>query len=236
MRAYDPSPLILACDTTQGACSAALYQDRVLAATIDEMGRGHAEALMPMLESLLNEAAIDRQELMRLAVTHGPGTFTGVRVGLAAMRGLALALDLPLKTYGTLAVMAAAHEFKEDPLLVAVDAKRDTFYAQAFNRQGAAMSDPAALSAAQLVTLAESSGAERMAVCGTGAPLLTAHWSGFYASYSAPHPHAIYLAEMAAQDDDWADLPPAEPLYLRPPDATLPDPDSRIQWRGGRPQ
>ena len=74
------------------------------------------------------------------------------------MRGLALALDLPLKTYGTLAVMAAAHEFKDDPLLVAVDAKRDTFYAQAFDRQGAAISDPAALSAAQLVTLAESLG------------------------------------------------------------------------------
>ena len=235
MTARDPSPLILACDTTQGACSVAVYKDKVLAAQIEEMSRGHAESLMPMLESLLAEAAIDWQALTRLAVTHGPGTFTGVRVGLAAMRGLALALDLPLKTYGTLVVMAAAHEFKDDPLLVAVDAKRDTFYAQAFDRQGAAISDPAALSAVQLVALAESLGAARMAVCGTGAPLLAAHWSGFYASHAAPYPHAVYLAEMAAQDDDWSDLPPAEPLYLRPPDATLPDPDKRIKWRGARP-
>ncbi len=173
--------------------------------------------------------------MTRLAVTHGPGTFTGVRVGLAAMRGLALALDLPVKTYGSLAVMAAAHKFADDPLLVAVDAKRDTFYAQAFDANGVAMNDPAALTAAQLAALAQSTGAERMAVCGTGAPLLAAHWSGFYASHAAPYPHAVYLAEMAAQDDDWADLPPAEPLYLRPLDATLPDPDKRIKWRGARP-
>ena len=231
----DTAPLILACDTTQGACSVALHQNGQLAARLNEMSKGHAEALMPMLDDMLAETEIERSTIGRLAVTHGPGTFTGVRVGLAAMRGLALALALPLKTYGTLAVMAAAHEFKDDPLLVAVDAKRDRFYAQAFDRQGGAISDPAALSAAQLTALAQSTGADRMAVCGTGAVLLAEAWTGFYALDAPPYPQAAILAAMAAQDDDWADLPPPEPLYLRPPDATLPDPEKRIKWRGAHP-
>ena len=234
-KSSDPAPLILACDTTQAACSVALYQAGILAAQCAEMSKGHAEALMPMLESVLAETETARRDVRRLAVTHGPGTFTGVRVGLSAMRGLALALDLPVKTYGTLAVMAAAHKYADDPLLVAVDAKRDTFYAQAFDANGVAMNDPAALTAAQLAALAQSTGAERMAVCGTGSPLLTEIWSGFYASHAPPYPQAACLAAMAAQDTDWLNLPPPEPLYLRPPDATLPDPERRIKWRGARP-
>ena len=235
MPASETAPLILACDTTQGACSVALYQDGVLARQCEEMRKGHAEALMPMLETVLAETGIDRNAVTRLAVTHGPGTFTGVRVGLSAMRGLALALDLPLKTYGTLAVMAAAHKYADDPLLVAVDAKREIFYAQAFDADGVAMNAPAALSAVQLAALAESTEADRMAVCGTGAPLLSATWSGFYASPAPPYPQADRLAAIAAQDADWFNLPPAEPLYLRPPDATLPDPEKRIKWRDARP-
>lgn len=216
----------------------ALYQNGLLASKLDEMSKGHAEALMPMLESLWAETGIAPRAINRLAVTHGPGTFTGVRVGLAAMRGLALALHVPVKTYGTLAVMSvAAQPMKQadEPLLVAVDAKRDTFYAQFFDPQGAALDAPAALSAAQLSALAKEMGAQRMAVCGTGAPILTQIWDGFYALDAPVFPQAALLAEMAAQDADWHDLPPAEPLYLRAPDATLPDPEKRIQWRGARP-
>jgi tRNA threonylcarbamoyladenosine biosynthesis protein TsaB len=234
MRASQTAPVILACDTTQGACSVALYQNNILAAQLDEMTKGHAEALMPMLERVLAEAAIDGAALSRLAVTHGPGTFTGVRVGLAAMRGLALALDLPLKTYGTLAVMAAAaHGVKnpDDPLWVAVDAKRDTFYGQAFDRQGAPLTAPAALSAAQLTALAQDMKAPQIALCGSGAALLSELWGGFYVLDTPPYPQAAFLAAMAAQDDEWLDLPAAEPLYLRAPDATLPDPDKRIKWQ-----
>ena len=76
----------------------ALSQATVLASQFEEMSKGHAEALMPMLESVLAETETARRDVRRLAVTHGPGTFTGVRVGLSAMRGLALALDLPVKT------------------------------------------------------------------------------------------------------------------------------------------
>ena len=73
-----------------------------------------------------------------------------------------------------------------------------------------------------------------MAVCGTGAPLLTEIWSGFMPAMRRLT--AIRLSRgHGAQDMDWLNLPPPEPLYLRPPDATLPDPEKRIKWRGARP-
>lgn len=236
----DPSPFILACDTTQGACSVALWRDGLLASQLHPMQKGHAEALMPMIETLCDDSGIEMGALDRLAVTHGPGTFTGVRVGLSAMRGLALALAIPVKTYGTLAVMAQACG-DVLPLIVAVDAKRDTFFTQGFMADGTAHGDPQALSAvavsALAVTLAATSETKdaAIALCGTGAPLLAdalnAAGVRFAPVDAPPYPDAAMLAAMAAQDADWDNLPAAEPLYLRPPDATLPDPSKRIKWR-----
>lgn len=235
----DPSPLILACDTTQGACSVALWRDGLLASQLHPMQKGHAEALMPMIETLCDDSGIEMGALDRLAVTHGPGTFTGVRVGLSAMRGLALALAIPVKTYGTLAVMAQACS-DALPLIVAVDAKRDTFFTQGFMADGTAHGDPQALSAAAVsalaVTLAATSETkDAIALCGTGAPLLADALNAAGVRFSPvdapPYPDAAMLAAMAAQDADWDNLPAAEPLYLRPPDATLPDPSKRIKWR-----
>jgi tRNA threonylcarbamoyl adenosine modification protein YeaZ len=140
------------------------------------MQKGHAEALMPMIETLCDDSGIEMGALDRLAVTHGPGTFTGVRVGLSAMRGLALSLAIPVKTYGTLAVMAQACS-DALPLIVAVDAKRDTFFTQGFMADGTAHGDPQALSAAAVSALAVTLAAtcetkDAIALCGTGAPLL----------------------------------------------------------------
>lgn len=205
------------------------------------MQKGHAEALMPMIEKLFSENGIEMSALDRLAVTHGPGTFTGVRVGLSAMRGLALALSIPVKTYGTLAVMARACD-TQTPLIVAVDAKRDTFYTQSFAPDGAAHTDPQALSAAQVSTLAASliadtatDKADKIKLCGSGADMLADILVDATAlvsqSDAPPYPDAAVLAAMAAQDTDWDGLAAAEPLYLRPPDATLPDPTKRIKWR-----
>ena len=86
----------------------ALRKNGEIISELQEMTRGHAEALMPMIERLCEQAQIPMSQLQRLAVTHGPGTFTGVRVGLSAMRGLALALKVPLCAIGTLHAMAAA--------------------------------------------------------------------------------------------------------------------------------
>lgn len=241
----DPSakatPLILACDTTQGACSLALWRGALVARRLTPMQKGHAEALMPMLEALCAEAEIDLRAVTHLAVTNGPGTFTGVRVGLSAMRGLALALDAPLKTYGTLAVMAAACP-QELPLIVAIDAKRETFYTQSFSAKGAPLSAPQALSAPDIAAMAQSlsisEGVQKIALCGTGASLLAKAPGLADLSHmldAPPYPQAAHLARLAAEDagtpEKWENLPPAEPLYLRPPDATLPDPSKNIKWR-----
>src|SRR6266404_2143129 len=92
--------LLLAIDTAGPDCAVALARSgadggKILVRTSERIGRGRAERLMPMIESALAEAGADFADLDRVAVTTGPGSFTGVRVGIAAARGLALALDIP---------------------------------------------------------------------------------------------------------------------------------------------
>src|SRR5215475_11489625 len=100
---------LLAVDTALGACSVALLEDgNVLAHVFEPMDRGHAERLAPMVDQAMKHARVDFAALDRLAVTVGPGTFTGQRVGLAFMRGLRLVLKIPLIGVTTLEVMAAA--------------------------------------------------------------------------------------------------------------------------------
>ncbi len=214
------APFILACDTTQGACSAALYRDDVLAHALTPMRKGHAEALMPMIQTLCVQADITPNQIDRLAVTHGPGTFTGVRVGLAAMRGLALALDIPLKAYGTLHVMAQART-EAIPLIVAVDARRATFYAQAFDAMATPLGAAQALDAAAVLALIENG---EVGLMGSGADLLLADApSRFFKTPAPDYPQSHVLAAMAAGDSEWDNLTVPEPLYLRPPDASLPN-------------
>src|ERR1051325_1687828 len=87
---------LLAVDTALGACSAAVLDgETVLAHRFAAMERGHAEALAPMVQEVMNEAGLTFAALDRLAVTTGPGTFTRQRVGLAFMRGLRLAPKRP---------------------------------------------------------------------------------------------------------------------------------------------
>ena len=99
---------ILAVDTALGACSVALLDDgKILAHIFEPMERGHAERLAPMVDEAMKKTGMDFSSLDRLAVTTGPGTFTGQRVGLAFMRGLRLALHRPLTGVTTLETMAA---------------------------------------------------------------------------------------------------------------------------------
>src|ERR1700744_2232717 len=100
---------ILAVDTALGACSAAILDDdKVLARRFVAMERGHAEAIAPMVDEAMREYGVSFAALDRLAVTTGPGTFTGQRVGLAFMRGLRVALKRPLIGITTLEAMCAA--------------------------------------------------------------------------------------------------------------------------------
>ncbi|OYX43653.1 MAG: tRNA (adenosine(37)-N6)-threonylcarbamoyltransferase complex dimerization subunit type 1 TsaB [Rhodobacterales bacterium 32-67-9] len=122
-------PLILAFDTSAAHCAAALLSgDDVLAARSEDMGRGQAERLMPLLEELLAGAGKGWGDLDAIGVGTGPGNFTGIRISVAAARGLALALDIP--AVGVTGFEARACGEGGTPVWVAIEAPRAMVYLQ----------------------------------------------------------------------------------------------------------
>jgi tRNA threonylcarbamoyladenosine biosynthesis protein TsaB len=140
---------LLALDAAGRACSAAVWCDGGIAARrLEPMDRGQSERLLPMIEEVMREAGQDYSGLEAIAVTVGPGGFTGVRIGLATARGLALAWDLPLIGATCFEVIASgvpAEERKHRTLVVLLDAKRRDLYVQAFAPTGAPAGAPVAL-------------------------------------------------------------------------------------------
>lgn len=221
--------ILLAFDTAQGALSAAVSDgEGGHAAFFEERTRGHAEALMPLVEKVLAEAGLGFADLDALAVTVGPGTFTGLRVGLAAARGLALARSLPLVGVTTLEAVAAPAGAKAGEVTLALfDARRDEVYMQAFEGDLVALTPPL------LVSLDEAEArlpAGNLLLVGTGAPLLAERLERngrpFRLSSARPQPDATALLRIArkriaAQGLEAFCVAP-EPLYIRAPDAKLP--------------
>ena len=221
---------ILAIDTAAGACSAAVWSDGAVHQRLVELSRGHAETLLPLLLATMADAGCTFPDLDLLAVTVGPGAFTGLRVGLAAARGLALAARLPCVGVTTLAAVAAAvppAETAGRPLLVVLDSRRADLYAQVF-LNGAAAGDPTVVAADDLPRLLANAPlpAGPVAVAGDGAamalPALTAAGIEASAASSPGYPEAASVAAIAAAVPAVGLLPPV-PLYLRPP-ATGPQP------------
>jgi tRNA threonylcarbamoyl adenosine modification protein YeaZ len=214
---------VLAIDTALEACSAAVLDTERAGVAAHEsiaMVRGHAEALVPLIARVLERAGLTFAEIDRIAVTTGPGSFTGLRVGISAARGIALATGKPVVGLSTLAAYAAPLIAADDtlPVVAAVDARHDHVYLQVFGPGGRTLVAP------RLATIAEAlracaSGAPRL--IGTAANLLAAAWpSGERAPAS--------VEQRSAPDIDWvarlgaaaveAGSPP-KPLYLRAPDA-----------------
>ncbi len=212
------SDYLLACDTTQGACSVALFRgDDCVAQNLEAMPRGQAEALLPMIYQLLQTAELSPQHLTHLAVTIGPGTFTGVRIGLAAMRGLACALEIPLTGISTLAAMAQPCAAIY-PIIVIIDARRNEFYTQIFDAQKQDITPPQALTLEALLPHLPAGG---LHIIGTGKyKLAEAYGANAHIGTEDNFPHAYYVGHMALTLPVSTQLP--EPIYLRPPDATLP--------------
>jgi len=217
---------ILAVDTALGACSAAVLDgSAVLAHRLEVMDRGHAEALAPMVQALMQDAATSFADLQRLAVTTGPGTFTGQRVGIAFMRGLRLALKIPLVGITTLEAMAAParHDTGADIAAVLHDAKRNEVYAGIY-------ADDRTLLAPALLRLEEALGqiqqyarAKRVSLAGTAAATANERLRADEVSTSLTgivYPDAIWVARLARQAPEPSVAP--HPLYLRAPDARLP--------------
>jgi tRNA threonylcarbamoyladenosine biosynthesis protein TsaB len=223
---------ILGFDTCLGAVSAAVrWKDAhgawVVREAYEEMAAGQAERLMPMIGEVMQEAGFSFANLDRIAVTCGPGSFTGVRVGVAAARALALATGLPVVAATSLAVMAARASVllaspTDAPIAVAIDARRGGLYVQLFSGDGSqAITSPEALSPE---AAAERIGARRPVIVGSGAELLARALAASgrgSAEVALPNlqPHAHTLALMAPVLTPVATV---TPLYLRPPDAKPP--------------
>ena len=125
--------LILAIDTALDACAAAVLdtdRNEVIAQESQAMKRGHAETLMPLVARVIKESGVAFEALDRVAATTGPGSFTGLRVGLSAARGIALAANKPVVGITTLTAYAAPHvrEHGEHPIIAAIDARHDHVY------------------------------------------------------------------------------------------------------------
>jgi len=205
---------ILAADTALGACSVAVLEDaQVLAHAFELMERGHAERLAPMAAEVMQNARLSFKEIDRLAVSTGPGTFTGQRVGIAFMRALRVALKKPLVGITTLAAMqqAARSETGLDRAVALHDARRDEVYLEVDG-------EPAVLPFQQAIALLAP--VQRgLVLAGTAAPSVKDELKEAILSHIR-QPDALWVGRLARHMATQDRAP--EPLYLRPPDAKLP--------------
>jgi tRNA threonylcarbamoyladenosine biosynthesis protein TsaB len=207
--------IVLGLDTCLAACSVAVLQDgRVLAHASEAMARGHQERLAPMAQRVMAEAGLSFDRLDRVGATVGPGSFTGLRVGVAFAKGLASALAIPAVGVGALEALAAE---ADGFVAAAIDARRDQLYLQVFE-DGAPLMAPDALpvgvAAARLAELAMG---RALTLVGSGAPLLADAAPG--ARIRTPQgADARHVARLAMARP----ATPIRPLYLRAPDAKLP--------------
>ncbi len=219
---------ILAVDTALGACSVAVLDGRsILANRFELMERGHAERLAPMVRETMQEAVLAFDGLDRLAVTIGPGTFTGQRVGYAFMRGLRLALQRPLVGITTLAAMARAAMAQTGALGAAVlhDARRGEVYVTAVAHGSTIVPVKLALFEDAVREVVERTQSFDMpfAFAGTAsaAAAQICRTLGRTALETGINtPDALWVARLALAEAPPQTIP--RPLYLRPPDARLP--------------
>jgi tRNA threonylcarbamoyladenosine biosynthesis protein TsaB len=221
---------ILAFDTCLGACSAAVGLDvgeagQRIIGKYERRDTAHAEALLPMIRDVISEAAVELAAMDRLAVTTGPGTFTGTRIGISAALGLNLVRRVPVVGVSSLALMASAAaellpgSFAGWQLAIAVDARRDQVYAQLFEAGDRVPRGPPML--LDVADAAGLGGRNAIVLAGSGAEAVAAaaQARGRQAVAELPslQPDARCLVRMAR------DLPtvrePLRPLYLRAPDA-----------------
>ncbi|HVG50342.1 MAG TPA: tRNA (adenosine(37)-N6)-threonylcarbamoyltransferase complex dimerization subunit type 1 TsaB, partial [Xanthobacteraceae bacterium] len=193
---------LLAIDTALAACSAAVYDTEagVIASESLPMERGHAEALLPLIERVVAAAKTDFSAFDRIVVTVGPGSFTGLRVGVAAARGIALAAKKRAVGVTTLRAMARPHVKTDASVISVIDARHEHVYFQAFDSGGDA------LQRARIIPLREVADAAPqgpLRIVGNAARLIDSIWP---ASRGAPMvtevaaPDIVWVAKLGAQN------------------------------------
>jgi tRNA threonylcarbamoyl adenosine modification protein YeaZ len=213
---------VLAIDTALEACAAAVLDTEhgKVASESLPMVRGHAEALIPLIGRVMRQADMAYSALDRIGVTTGPGSFTGLRVGISAARGIALAAGKPAFGLTTLATFAAPRLAEDDktPVAVAIDARHQHVYLQVFGPGGRTLVAPRIASIADAVRAA---GNGPVRIVGTAASMLAAAWP-------AREPAPVSVDDLRAPDIVWVgrlavaatgDASAPKPLYLRAPDA-----------------
>ncbi len=203
--------IVLAIDTAGVDCAAAVFDSdsgKLLGRVSETIGRGHAERLMAMIDEALAEAGLTLADVSRIGVTVGPGSFTGIRVGVAAARGLALALGVECVGVCTLEVLVQTAPETDKPILAAINAHRDEVYVQSFEA-GVPQGEPLLLELDDYLA--------RAAVPGT---VLVGSASALVADRSAETGPDHYPIEIVARISATAKAQgKPKPLYLRGPDA-----------------
>lgn len=212
---------LIAIDTSANLCAACVLDTDTggeRGRVVRDIGKGHAELLMGVIEETLKVAKLDYSSLGRIAVSTGPGSFTGVRVGVATARGLALALKIPATGITTLEAIAAEtrRQFPARPVMVGIDARREELYAAIYDEFGNILYAPAVINLQDAALLARQ---YRPVLAGSAAAMVA----------EAAAPHALDVGALAATADIgvFASLAAAKhpdgekpkPVYLREPDA-----------------
>lgn len=223
---------ILALETSARAVSAAVSENgRILTSGYQDTGLTHSRTLMPIVEHILKNADLKPADMDAIAVAVGPGSFTGIRIGVAAAKGLALALDKPAIGVSTLAAMARNVAFADGLVVCAMDARRSQVYNATFSAEGGVLTRLTPDRAISLSELAdELRGAARsITLVGDGACLAHTCFTenGLPCRLAPPHlllQNAVSVALEAkalASQGKMVSAPELAVFYLRPPQADM---------------
>jgi tRNA threonylcarbamoyladenosine biosynthesis protein TsaB len=219
--------LILGIETGSRSCSVAVFKDGFpVAHEIEDTDHGQATMLMPMIERVRAKAGCDYAELERIAVAVGPGSFTGIRVGLAAALGLSLASGVPavgvssFQAVGT--GMLAAPDVSGYRCFVLLDSRREEPFLVEIGADDSFRTTPAVTTIADLDALLAAAGPS---IVVGDAPAIARGPKHFpqHVRLVPTAPNALFVAALAADPARRFDLPP-KPVYIRPPDVTMPKP------------
>ncbi len=214
---------VLALDTSTLAGSVALVEgDRTVAESLLDIRLTHSERLMPAVDQLLREAGWRPGDLEGVAVATGPGSFTGLRIGVSAAKGLALALSIPVAVVPTLDAMAAALPFAEWPVCPVLVARRDEVYVSLYRWDGTAMRREWDYLALPPHAVGERL-QERVILTGEGAPRITSPFAVLAPRWRWS-PSAAIVGHLGAQRlraGESVGAAELVPLYVRPSQAEL---------------
>lgn len=213
--------ILLAIDTASTLCAACVYDaatKRELGRSVEDIGKGHAERLMDVIAAALSASGKTYSDLGAIAVSIGPGSFTGIRVGVAAARGLALALKVPAHGVTTLSAIAeeARNTWPGRRIVASIDAKRDEIYVEEHSPDGVIVRGPVIVAVTDAPALLDG---ERPVLAGSGASVIAAgaDSSRFDLAGGGATADIVVYARLAAAGRMFNS--PPKPLYLRGPDA-----------------